>query len=484
MMEEEQYEKRLSRRRAGVVVVTLLALAISSNSAVAQSRPGGMAPQRERAPQRDGAVNAAQSTDRNNPEPLRVNRIQGGKEAGTLKVYYYTFVAGPGGISIHLISSIGARDGGANVRMADVRFFDLNANNLFSLKLIGGRNDTTGRNITESITSSFGITRRQQLLMEVTLYEPVVRYQVSIDGAVELGQSLSSSMPGRDRRERDDRSSGTPPPYLPGRGGRERGDPPSGTGGANTEEPRRPGNEPNTTPSKVGEVNTEKRVALVIGNSDYKSKPLNNPLNDARDMAQMLRDCGFEVIQRENLTRREMIEQIRDFGKKLKAGGVGLFYYSGHGVQVKGVNYLIPIGHNIGKEQDVEFEAVDASQVISEMGAAENQLNIVILDACRDNPLPGSTRSGTRGLAVMTANSGEIIAYSTAAGSVASDGEGRNGLYTQELLTNMREPGLKIEEVFKRVRVGVREKSKGKQVPYESTALDGDFYFVKKSQRQ
>jgi uncharacterized caspase-like protein len=200
-------------------------------------------------------------------------------------------------------------------------------------------------------------------------------------------------------------------------------------------------------------------------------------------MSEALRGFGFDVIQRENLSKREMEEQIRAFGKKLKTAVVGLFYYSGHGAQVKGISYLIPVGHNIEKEQDVEYEAVDASRVISEMGASENQLNIVILDACRDNPFPGSTRSSTRGLAVMTAESGTIIAYSTAPGSVASDGEGRNGLYTQELLANIRKPGLKIEEVLKRVRVAVKEKSHGQQVPWETTALDGDFYFVKQSQK-
>ncbi len=221
----------------------------------------------------------------------------------------------------------------------------------------------------------------------------------------------------------------------------------------------------------------ERRVALIIGNGAYKESPLRNPVHDAKAMAESLRQLGFEVMQFANLSKRDMEDQIRNFGKKLKADAVGLFYFSGHGIQVNGRNFLIPVGHTIEKEQDVEYEAVEASRVLGEMEAAENRLNIVILDACRNNPFARSFRSDTRGLAIMRAPSGTVVAYSTGPGAVASDGEAENGLYTQELLNSMREPGLKLEDVFKKVRVAVKAKSKGKQIPWETSALEGDFYF-------
>lgn len=229
---------------------------------------------------------------------------------------------------------------------------------------------------------------------------------------------------------------------------------------------------PDTIPAEI-------RRALVIGNSRYAVAPLRNPIHDARAMAQRLGDVGFEVIEREDLTKRAMEEEIRAFGARLKAGGVGLFYFAGHGVQVGGVNYLLPIGSTIEKEQDVVYEAVDAGRVLSEMEVAENRLNIVILDACRNNPLPRSLRAAVHGLAVMNAPSGTLIAYATSPGSVANDGEGRNGLYTQELLKHIPLPGVKLEDVFKRVRVAVKAQSQGKQLPWETSALEGDFFFVK-----
>ena len=197
-------------------------------------------------------------------------------------------------------------------------------------------------------------------------------------------------------------------------------------------------------------------------------------------MADALRNLGFDVTQRENLTKRQIEEEVRAFGKKLRAGVIGLFYFSGHAMQLGGSNFLIPVGGNIEKEQDVEFEAVDVGGVVAEMEAAENHLNIVIPDACRNNPFMQTFRSASRGLALMKAPSGTLIAYSTSPGSIASDGKERNGLYTQELLKQIRQPSLKIEEVFKRVRIAVKEKSGGKQLPWETSSLDGEFYFVQK----
>lgn len=221
----------------------------------------------------------------------------------------------------------------------------------------------------------------------------------------------------------------------------------------------------------------EQRIALVIGNGTYETGPLRNPVNDARAMGGMLRDLGFEVTLRENLDQKEMKREIYSFGQRLLKGGVGLFYYAGHGMQVNGRNYLIPVGARMEHEKQVEFEAVDAGAVLAEMDNARNRLNIVVLDACRDNPFARSFRSTVQGLATMNAPSGTLIAYATAPGSVANDGPGENGVYTGELIKTLQTPGLKIEDVFKQVRSGVRESTQGKQIPWESSSLEGDFYF-------
>lgn len=222
---------------------------------------------------------------------------------------------------------------------------------------------------------------------------------------------------------------------------------------------------------------SERRVALVIGNSAYKDSPLRNPVNDSRDMAQALRRLGFEVVYGENLSQNEMKRSIRVFGDKIRDGGVGLFYYAGHGVQVNGRNYLIPVDAIITKEAEVEFESIDVGFALAQMEEAHNRLNIVILDACRNNPFARGFRSVRSGLASIDAPAGTLIAYATAPGSVASDGDGRNGLYTLELLNAMRVSGAKIEDVFKRVRSAIQSKTTGKQIPWESSSLTGDFYF-------
>lgn len=223
--------------------------------------------------------------------------------------------------------------------------------------------------------------------------------------------------------------------------------------------------------------NSERRVALVIGNGNYKEAPLRNPVNDARDMASALKQVGFEVTHGENLSQNEMKRNIRAFGDQIRNGGVGLFYYAGHGSQINGVNYLIPVNAVITKAEEVEYESVDVGLVLAQMESANNRLNIVILDACRNNPFAQSFRSARNGLASIDAPAGTLIAYATAPGSVAIDGEGNNGLYTSELLLAMRQAGNKIEDVFKRVRIAVQAKSNGKQIPWESSSLVGDFYF-------
>jgi formylglycine-generating enzyme required for sulfatase activity len=223
---------------------------------------------------------------------------------------------------------------------------------------------------------------------------------------------------------------------------------------------------------------TEQRIALVIGNSDYSSGPLKNPVNDATDLAAALKRTGFTVTLKKNANLQEMVESIEDFGNSLKRSGVGLFYYAGHGVQVNNVNYLLPINARINKESDVRFQAVDVGRVLAEMENANNGLNIVILDACRDNPFGKSFRSATRGLAIVAnAPSGTFISYSTGAGQVARDGKGRNSPYTGALLENITKPGLTINKVFMNVRSKVKKETG--QVPWELTSLEGDFYFAR-----
>jgi TonB family protein len=226
--------------------------------------------------------------------------------------------------------------------------------------------------------------------------------------------------------------------------------------------------------------NAARRLALVIGNGAYPSAPLKNPVNDAQDIAAALRALGFEVILRENINQNDMKRAIREFGEKIRGAAVALFYYAGHGVQVNGENYLVPVDAKVESEQEVEYECVKAGFVLAQIDAARNSMNIVILDACRNNPFARSFRSESKGLAQMDAPSGTLIAYATAPGSVASDGTGRNGLYTQELLKQMRTSGLGIEDVFKRVRISVRAATQQKQTPWESSSLVGDFYFTPK----
>ena len=227
----------------------------------------------------------------------------------------------------------------------------------------------------------------------------------------------------------------------------------------------------------AGQVVATQRVALVIGNGSYKDAPLANPVNDSRAVQAALKDSGFTVIYRENIDQRGMLAALREFGDQLRGGSAGLFYYAGHGMQIKGRNYLIPVGSNVEREDEVAYGAVDAQAVLDKMEAAGNATNIMILDACRNNPFIRASRSGAVGLAQMDAPIGTLVAFATSPGNVASDGAGQNGLYTQHLLTAMRQPGVKLEDVFKQVRANVRRDSQNKQVPWESTSLEGDFYF-------
>ena len=226
-------------------------------------------------------------------------------------------------------------------------------------------------------------------------------------------------------------------------------------------------------PAQAGEP----RHALVIGNAAYASAPLVNSANDAQAVAKVLVKAGFKVDLKINASQKQMQEAVTHFGDRLKTGGAGLFYFAGHGVQIKGRNFMLPVGSEIAREDEVPYKAVDVQQVLDKMDTAKNRINMVVLDACRDNPFARASRSSAGGLSSVDAPIGSLIAFATAPGSVASDGKNANGLYTQHLLANIERPGTPIEEVFKRVRLGVRLDSNGTQVPWESTSLEGDFYF-------
>jgi len=225
-----------------------------------------------------------------------------------------------------------------------------------------------------------------------------------------------------------------------------------------------------------------KRIALVIGNGRYSAAPLTNPPNDAELIASTLRGLGFEVQLQKNTDQAAMKRGIEEFGAALEKAGadsIGLFYYAGHGVQLNGRNYLIPVGANITRDADVEIEAVSADWVLEQMRYARNRLNFVILDACRNNPFVRSFRSADGGLAKMDAPAGVLIAYSTAPGDVAADGEGRNSPYTEALAHAMRDSDEPAELMFKQARDEVRRKTADRQTPWESSSLTGrNFYFA------
>jgi formylglycine-generating enzyme required for sulfatase activity len=226
----------------------------------------------------------------------------------------------------------------------------------------------------------------------------------------------------------------------------------------------------------------EPRVALVIGNSKYSGDlpKLTNPDNDAELMAGTLKRLGFQVVKVQDADLNQMKRAISDFGTKLANAGkdaVGLFFYAGHGLQISGNNYLIPVNARIEKSADADLEAIDANLVLKQMEFAENSLNIIILDACRNNPLSRGMRSASGGLAKMDAPLGTFIAYSTAPGQTAADGEGKNSPYTAALAKAMVKPGIAIEEAFRDARVDVLNATNREQIPWESSSLTGAFYF-------
>jgi uncharacterized caspase-like protein len=226
-------------------------------------------------------------------------------------------------------------------------------------------------------------------------------------------------------------------------------------------------------------LNAAPRHALIIGNSRYTAvSPLRNPANDANAIAAQLKGAGFQVQLRQDLGREAMIDAIEAYAARLAANkSVGLFFFAGHGLQLQWRNFLVPVDAAIKAPEDIPARCVDLGALMGGITRANNPMNVVVLDACRDNPFSG-VKVEAKGLSQFDAPHGTLLAYATAPGNVASDGEGANGLYTESLLREIKVPEAKIEDVFKRVRLSVRRGSKGQQIPWESTSLEEDFYFL------
>jgi len=224
----------------------------------------------------------------------------------------------------------------------------------------------------------------------------------------------------------------------------------------------------------------DQRVALVIGNSNYQTAPkLTNPGNDAQSVAQLLNSAGFEVIQATDLTRSDMVRAVQDFSDKVAArgpGAVAMIYYAGHGVQLAGENYLLPVDAKISSPSDLAGNSLRLVDVMGTLESIPSRMRIVVLDACRNNPFPEINDAG-RGLAIVDAPRGSIVGYSTAPGMEAQDGDGNHSPYTSAFLNVAREPNLPIEQLFKRVRLEVNNTTNGRQTPWESSSLTSDFYF-------
>ena len=219
------------------------------------------------------------------------------------------------------------------------------------------------------------------------------------------------------------------------------------------------------------------RIALVIGNADYVDGKLKNPVNDAVLVTETLKAQGFQVTTLTNATKRQMKTAIRKFTRSLDKQSVGLFYFAGHGIEFNGNNYLIPVDADIVGEEDVEYESINGGRLLNGLELANNGLNLVILDACRNNPYARSFRSSTRGLSRMQPASGSLIMYATEPGDVAADGRGNNGVFTTHLVDAINQQGEKIEEVFKITAINVSRATGKKQTPYIEGVVLGEFYF-------
>ena len=226
--------------------------------------------------------------------------------------------------------------------------------------------------------------------------------------------------------------------------------------------------------------NTSPRIALVIGNATYRNSPLLNPVNDAQAIASALTELGFQCQLLLDAKLQDMSTAVQRYGEQLaRHKAVGLFYYAGHGAQLAWRNYLVPVDASIRTLDDLPRQTLELNTLLQALTKAANPMNVIILDACRDNPFGSGVPLEQKGLSQFDAPNGSLLSYATAPGNTASDGDGANGLFTENLLREMRVPGAKLEDVFKRVRLQVRLKSKGQQIPWESTSLEEDFYFTR-----
>tara|TARA_B110000003_G_C16631916_1_gene526999 strand:+ start:178 stop:1320 length:1143 start_codon:yes stop_codon:yes gene_type:complete len=232
----------------------------------------------------------------------------------------------------------------------------------------------------------------------------------------------------------------------------------------------------------------EKRLALVIGNSNYEKAPLNNPVNDALLMAKTLEDLDFDVILDTNISNRgEFIKTIREFGYKRPNYDVGFVYYAGHGIQVGAENFLLPTNENFETENDVIDFGVSVQSIMRYLTSMTNQVNILILDACRNNPYEGNWKKTRNlqgaGLAKIKPPTGSLIAFSTDVGNTAADGDGKNSIYCLALSKYLYLPNITINGIFNNVRTSVKTASNGQQIPVEMSKLEGgDFYFIKSNE--
>jgi len=228
----------------------------------------------------------------------------------------------------------------------------------------------------------------------------------------------------------------------------------------------------------------ENRVALVIGQSAYRAvTPLPNPANDARAMSQLLGEAGFDVTDAADLSQNEMRERVSDFAAKVAAKGpdtVALVFYAGHGLQIDGENFLVPVDVDPKREADIPLQAVRLNDILNTLTSVPSKMRILLLDACRNNPFPDISKTAGRGLAIVDAKTGApgtFLSFSTSPGALAEDGNGADSPYTTALLAAAKEPGLSIEDTFKRVRVSVNKVTEGRQTPWDSSSLTDDFAF-------
>lgn len=220
-----------------------------------------------------------------------------------------------------------------------------------------------------------------------------------------------------------------------------------------------------------------KKVALIIGNAEYKNRPLKNPTHDADDISKFLSSNGFTVINLRNADLQTMNSGISKFSEDLKSNSVGLVYYSGHGIEYNGRNYLIPVNTSINDEDDIPRQTVDASTLVEKVGRSDKKVNIFIIDACRNNFVQAKSKSARLGLGKMEGSSGTLVAFSTAPGKVAEDGNGKNSPYAKHFLKAASVPGKKIEEVFKDTARGVEVETNGRQIPWYNSSLMVDYSF-------